>query len=271
MKTKPEAVSPKMFQKALATVQGRTEKAVRACIRRPTPNAIHEARIAVRKLTTAVSLMPKRFRRDAKTVKAMKALRLFYTACAKIRDIDAMISALSTFGDLKDIKANLKKRRSVLLARVLSSGGEVGTLAFSRPTDVSRRRLRKRLNRLLDERAERAAGLYQVAAGGEEKVAELHMLRKECRHIMYLLDFVKEDARVKSVKVDLEDAREKLGSIRDDDVLLDVLRRHEEEVAVAEVAATVSAGRLSKYRKFFSNQTARGRRPKLLGKILSLT
>jgi CHAD domain-containing protein len=159
----------------------------------------------------------------------------------------------------------------VLLARVLSSGGEVGTLALPRPTDVSRRRLRKRLNKLLDERAERAADLYRTAAVGEEKVAELHMLRKECRHIMYLLDFVKEDTRVKSVKMDLEDAREKLGSVRDGDVLLDVLRRHEEEAAVAEVAAAVSTGRQVKYRKLFSNHTAQGRKPKLLESILSLT
>lgn len=268
---KPEPVSPTRFQKVLATVQARTEKAVRACIRHPTPEAIHEARIAARKLTTAVSLMPKGFRRDDKTVKTMKALRLFYTACAKIRDIDSMMSALSTLGDLKDVIVDLKKRRSVLLARVHSSGDEVGRLALPRPTDDAGRRLRKRLNKLLDERAKRASDLYRIAAGGEEKVAELHMLRKECRHIMYLLDFAKEDARVKSVKMDLEDAREKLGSMRDDDVLLDVLRGVQENAPVVEAAAAVSAGRLVKYRKFFSGQTAQGKRPRLLESILSLT
>jgi CHAD domain-containing protein len=268
---KSEPVSPTRFQRALAAVQGRTERAVRACIRRPTPETIHEARIAARKLTTAVSLTPKGFRKDVKTVKTIKALRLFYTACAKIRDIDAMMSALSTFGDLEDVMADLKKRRSVLLARVFSSGDEASRLALPRPTDDARRRLRKRLNRLLDERAKRASRLYWIAAGGEEKVAELHNLRKECRHIMYLLDFANEDARVKSVKMDLEDTREKLGSMRDDDLLLDVLRGHEENAAVAEVVAAVSAGRLTKYRRFFSSQTAQGKGPRLLESILSLT
>jgi CHAD domain-containing protein len=268
---KPEAVSPTRFQKAFATVQQRNERAVRACIRRPTPEAIHEARIAVRKLTTAVSLMPKGFRRDANTVKTMKALRLFYTGCAEIRDIDATMGALSTFGDLKDVKADLKKRRSVLLTMVLSSGDEVSRLALPKPMDDSRRRLRKRLNRLLDERAERASCHYRIAAGGEEKVAELHSLRKDCRHILYLLDFANEDDRVKSVKMDLEDAREKLGSMRDDDVLLGVLRGHRENVAAIEVAAAVSAGRLVKHSKFFSSQTAQGKRPRLLESILSLT
>jgi CHAD domain-containing protein len=271
---KPEAVSTARFQRTFATMQRRNERAVRACIKRPTPEAIHEARITVRKLTTTFSLMPKEFRRDTKTVRTMKALRLFYTACARTRDVDSAMSALSIYGDLSDLKgviAGLKKHRSVLLARVLSSGDEVSRLALPRPTDDTRRRLRKRLNRLLDERAGRASYLYWIAAGGKEKVTELHNLRKECRHIMYLLDFVNEDAGIKAVKTDLEDAREKLGSIRDDDVLLDMLRSHEENAAVAEVAAAVSAGRLTKYRKFFSSQTAQGKRPKLLESILSLT
>jgi CHAD domain-containing protein len=268
---KPKAVSPTRFQKTLETVQGRTERVVRACIEHPTPEAIHEVRIAVRKLTTAVSLMPRGFRRDVKTVKTMKALRIFYTACAKIRDIDATMGALLSFGDLKDIAADLKKRRSVLLARVLSSGDEVSRLALPAPEDDARRRLRKRLNKLLDERAERASRLYRIAASGDEKVVELHMLRKECRHIMYLLDFANEDVAVKSLKMDLEDAREKLGSMRDDDVLLDVLRGYERNAVAVEAAAAVSAGRLVKYRKFFSSQTAQGRRQKLLESILSLT
>ncbi len=268
---KPEVVSPKRFPRALATMRWRTEMAIRACMRRPTPEAIHEARIAVRKLTTAVSLMPKGFRRDAMTVKTMKALRLFYTACAKIRDIDAAMGALSSFGDLKDVKADLKKHRSVLLARVLSSGDEVSRLALPEPADDTRRRLRRRLNKLLKERTERLSRVYRIAASGEEKVAELHMLRKECRHMMYLLDFANEDAGVKSVKAEFEDAREKLGSIRDDDVLLDVLKGHESNAAAVDAAAAVSAGRLAKYRKFFSSQSAKGKRPKLLESVLSLS
>jgi CHAD domain-containing protein len=200
----------------------------------------------------------------------MKALRLFYTACTKVRDVDATTGALSTFGDLKDVRADLKKRRSVLLARVLSSADEVSRLALPKPKGDTRKRLRKRLNKLLNERAERTSRFYRVAASGEEKIAELHMLRKECRHIIYLLDLVDGDAGVKSVKMNLEDARQKLGSMRDDDILLDVLRGYEKKAA-AEAAVAVSADRLVKYRRFFSDQTVPGKRPKLLESILSLT
>jgi CHAD domain-containing protein len=268
---KPEPVSQARFQEAFVSARVRTERAIRACLKRPTPEAIHEARIAIRKLTAVVSLMPKGFRRDGKTVKTMKALRLFYNNCAKIRDIDAMMGALSAdtaFDDLKEVVASLERRRSALLARVLSSGDKARGLVFPRQADDTRRRLSKRLNKLLVKGAGRAGDLYRVAASGEEKVAELHKLRKECRHIMYLLDSAKEDAKVKSVKTDLEDAREKLGSIRDDDLLLGVLRGARDSNPV-EVA--VSAGRLAKYRKFFASQTAQGKRPKLLGSILSLT
>ena len=270
---RPEPMSPTRFQTTLAKAQARTERAVEICIKRPTPEAIHQARISVRKLMAALSLMPKGFRRDNRTVKTSKDLRNFYTACAKIRDIDAMTHTLSTgvaFSDLKTVVVDLKKRRSVLLARVLSSGSEVTRLRLPKPTDDTRKRLRKRLNKLLDERVARASDLYRIAASGEEKVAELHELRKECRRIMYLVEFANEDAKVKSVMADLEDAREKLGSIRDDDVLLNFLRGVREGNHT-EAAAAVFASRRTKYKLFFSGQTDQGKRPRLLEGILSLT
>lgn len=271
---RPEPIPQARFQKAFASAKAKTEKAVRGCTRRATPEAIHEARTAIRKLTTAVSLMPKGFRRDRRTVKTMKALRLFYDDCAKIRDIDAMTSALSTssaFGDMGDVIAGLKKRRLVISARVLSSGDKASRLALPRPVDGTRRRLGRRLDRLLDKRTERVREIYRIAAEGEDKVAELHELRKQCRHVMYLLDFVNGNARVESVKKDLEDAREKLGSIRDDDVLLDVLRRIRRSPPATETAAAVAADRLIKYREFFSGQKSRNSRPKLLESISTLT
>jgi len=269
---KPEPVSQARFQKSFASAKVRAERAMRACLRRPTPEAIHEVRIAIRKLTAVVSLMPKGFRRDRRTVKTMRALRLLYNDCARIRDIDVVMGALSTdtaLGDLKGVVASLKRRRSALLARVLSSGEKAKGLLFPKQADDTRKRLGKRLNRLLAKRAGRAGDLYRIAASGEEKMAELHKLRKECRRIMYLLDSAKEDAKVKSAKMDLEGARERLGSIRDDDLLLGVLRSTKE--STPEVVATVSAGRLVKYRKFFASQTANDKRPKLLESILSQT
>jgi len=271
---RPESVSSARFQNACSTTHVRTTKAMRACIKDPTPEAIHETRIAIRKLTTAVSLMPRRFRRDDQNVKTMEALRLFYTDCAKLRDVDAMMSALSTYvaiGDLGDVMAGLKKRRLALASRVVSSGYEELKFALRGPANDTRGRLSKRLKKLLKERGKRAIDLYWIAARGEKKVAELHRLRKECRHIMYLLDFANDEAKVKSIKLDLEEAREKLGSMRDDDLLLDLLGPTKDSTPAAKVAAAVRNGRLIKYRKFFHGQTVRGKGSKLVESILSLT
>jgi CHAD domain-containing protein len=269
-----ESVSPRKFRKDFSTIQARTVEAIRACIRRPTPEAIHEARIAIRKLTTAVSLMPREFREDGKMVRTGKALRVLYTDCAKIRDIDAMTNALSNnvaLGDLKSVMADLRERRTALASKIGRSGNEVKRLTLRRPTDDTRRRLRKRLNKILARRADQACDLYWVAASSEENLAELHQLRKECRCIMYLLDFANDDARVKSARLELEDARDKLGSIREDDVLLDFLRDTRVSAPVLKLISAVSAGRLTKYRKFFAGQTARALEPKLLESIQGLT
>ena len=271
---KPEPVSTKKFQKAFATTKARTAMALQACTIRPTPEAIHEARIAIRKLTTIVSLMPRGFRRDGRTVETARALRLFYNDCARIRDVDAMLKTLSTgtvFGDLTKVMGDLRKRRSALSARVLESRDKMSRLAFPKPMDVNRRGLSKRLDKLLTKRAGRASELYRIVSRRQEKVVELHKLRKECRHLMYLLDYAKENPIIKSARLDFENAREKLGSIRDDDVLLDLLRGTTASASVANAYAVVSAGRSSKYRKFFSDQMVRGKTPRLVESVLSLT
>jgi len=271
---KREPISPTKFQRSFATSKARTKTAVEACIGLPSPEAIHEARIATRKLTTIVSLMPKRFRRDDRTVKAMDAFRLFYTDCAKIRDIDVLTSALSkdvANEKVKNIVEGLKAKRSVLLEGVFKSGVETSRLALPGFTHNTRRRLGKRLNKLLDRRARRAVELYHIAVGGDEKSVELHKFRKECRHILYLLNFAKENSGVKSVKTELEDAKEKLGSIRDDDLLLNLFKNMHETVPIAKIVAAVSADRLAKYNNFFSVRGIRGRNPRLIEAVMRLT
>ena len=267
---KPEPVSHARFQKSLSALQRRAEEAARDCIDRPTPDAIHEARIAIRKLKAGVSLAPREFRRDKKTVKSLKALDALYADCAKIRDIDTMAETLSAAWAAeatKDVVAHLKRRRSLLLDRVMGSAIETRKLQFPKSESLQRARLRKRLRRLLDERTARAVRLYTVAASGEQYVEELHALRKECRRIMYLMDFVKGSARVKPIRDELEDARQRLGLIREDDVLLDLIKGFRGGPRGV-IVDRVASGRQAKYRDFFSKQGLAD--PKLLKGIRSL-
>jgi CHAD domain-containing protein len=250
---KPEPISLAEYRDAFEAARMRAERAALACVREPTPDAIHEARISVRKVMAALSLLPRRPRNTETTLKAKKRLRVFYKACAKIRDIDAITGALSGENPgpgLDGILRNLESERAALLASAVKSAKKVPGLRLRAPDGDTRIRLRKRLNKLLTERAGRAAQLQQTAAKGEKRVAELHRLRKECRRIKYLLDFAVEDEMVDSAQDTLERAREKLGSIRNDDLLMEALKGAKGR-RCAELAEAVAAARSARFREFF--------------------
>ena len=165
--------------------------------------------------------------------------------------------------------AGLRKRRSVLSARVLSSGDKVSRLALPAPVDDTRRRLRRRLNKLLDEKTERVSVIYRIAAEGEEKVAELHELGSSagtsCTSSI-------SRTGMKS-RIGQEGPRGRKGEARVNKGRRCAVRRaqtHPAKPSSSETAAAVAAGRLIKYREFFSGQKSRNSRPKLLESILSL-
>ncbi len=263
---KLDPVSPNSFRKKFSASVARVEKTARLCAEQPTSDAVHEARIAIRKVMAAVSLMPKEYRNDVKTKMAINDLRLFYRACAEIRDIDVIEHALSenaTHGSFESIIHDLGRKRSALLSRAAKSGDKFKGLRIPSVKLVAEKRLRKRLTKQLQERTDRALRFYKSASGSERRVTELHKLRKECRRMMYLLGFAKQDGAVNIAKAALEEARTTLGSIRDDDLLLEVLGAVEEDAA-AKLAAIVSSSRRSKYERFFAPASHTSGGPMLL-------
>ena len=251
---KPDPISPEAFRRKFSGSLTRAERAAQLCVKQPTSGAVHEARISIRKVMAAVSLMPREFRADRMTRKAIKRLRLFYKACAETRDIDTMVRTLSdrlTYGDVGSIIRDLSDRRSLLVASLVRSGDKVKELRMPHIGEVTEKRLRKRLSKVLLERAERAVKFYKAAAINESQLTDLHKLRKECRRIMYLLGYADQGGALKTLKAVLEDARTRLGSIRDDDLLLAVLRSAKQNAPIKLVEA-LSASRHAKYVRFFT-------------------
>jgi len=251
---KADPLPPGEFRKKFSTSIKRAERSAHSCVQKPTSEAVHEARISIRKVMAATSLMPRDFRNDGRTRKALDSLRLFYRACAEVRDIDTMMQTLSEHasqGGVENIIRRLTHRRSVLITRVVRSGEKVEDLRMPRIMEVSEKHFDKRLNKLLCQRAERAMKYYQSAASSEGRKKELHKLRKECRRIMYLLGFSSQGNAVKTAVTTLEDARAMLGSIRNADLLLDVLASARQNQCV-QLRQAVSASRHKKYREFFT-------------------
>ncbi len=255
---KIEAVDPSDVREALGYSKRRVERAAKSCMEGATPKAVHEARTSIHKLLTAVSLTPKRFRTDAETRKALRRVKLFYKSCADIRDIDTIVHTLASDDRLRSaegVARELHKGRVLLLSEMLRSARRSNLGDLPKPEPGTKRRLRARLLRLIEAKAVEALRSYDIAGSDQRRQSDLHSLRKECREIRYLLDFAVPSEEVDEAKAVLEEARSKLGAIRDDDLTLHALMR---AAGNSQLSSAVADSRRRKYAAFFAKGAESG-------------
>jgi CHAD domain-containing protein len=254
---KIEAVPVDSFLANLKQAELRARRTVKQCGKNPTAEAIHEARRAIRKLRAAIALMPRRYRKDVKSKKTMRAIGRFYSAATKVRDLDIIcqnISAHAASLDVHALLARARLERSASLNEGLALVEKIRDSRLPIPQKDSQGRLQRRLEKLVRRRADSLRTLYPKVAADEKNVKELHQLRKNCRELADVLDQAKRTAKIRAVVGALDEFRVLLGSIRDDDVVLDRLRLSDRSEAAAPLGKRFGEIRRQKYRDFLSRQ-----------------
>jgi hypothetical protein len=132
-------IAPNAALAKLKEAESRTRRSILRCAKDPKPDAVHDARVAVRKLRSGVRLMPREYRKDQDVRNSVRELRGFYSACADFRDNASLMAILSALdGRLSEgLTSTLAKRvRSISGAYPLGQGG-------SRTSTSSRRWCRR--------------------------------------------------------------------------------------------------------------------------------
>jgi len=191
---------------------------------RPSPDQIHDLRVAVRRIQTMRRLMPRRVRVSADSKRYDLTLKSVLKATSQLRDMDTLVGTLESHkGNIPvELLVSLENERSDAAARAKAA---VRALVDVPAPDLGASRLRgKRLSRRLRKRARKqsrdASALLTAVLSDESKVEELHSLRKEVKKMRYLLELAdKAPARISS----LTKWQEALGSIHDLDVAVSYL------------------------------------------------
>jgi CHAD domain-containing protein len=261
-------LSPDVTQAKMRKSRSRARRIVLQCAKDPNPDSVHEARIAIRKLRASVSLTPRKYRKDPAVKMCMGKLEDFYSEAAKLRDIDTVTAELAKAGRSGNdrLMQTLAKRRSQRLGQVASRARGLRTVRLPPLPGLKEKALAKRLNRLVTELAVVIGSLHSSALGNEKEVERLHKLRKKCRELMYVLEYAKPDARTKRAERLLEEARLELGSIMDDDIVLEFLW---EVKAPPQLRSKFAQTRHAKFMKLVSSQSKAGKSG-LLAAVASL-
>jgi len=193
---------------------------------RPSPDEVHDLRVAARRIQVVRGLLPRRVRssQDSKTFNA--ALKSVLKATSQLRDMDTLTVTLkSCRGNLPvGPVVSLENQRSDTAARAKEtvaalSDSKVPELEASR---LRGRRLSKRFRKGVRKHSKMASALLTQVLNDESKAVELHSLRKEVKKLRYLLELAdKTPARLPS----LSRWQESLGAIHDLDVAIAYLKR----------------------------------------------
>ena len=224
------SVSPGEFLSVYRRQLERTRKLLARCARDPSYDNIHDARASIRKLEAALSLMPKSFRRDRRSVSFMSRLESFYDLTTSLADHEAALRVLVALDPGSQPRA-LPPRTIQEQADLQTKARTLATLARGlipphvRRDDLSRRKLTARLRKRSATLARKVVVNGRGAAEGRHDIRELHRLRRDTRRLRYVIRYFEPSKGRSTLCQQLRSIQDFLGSVRDCDGALLLLSR----------------------------------------------
>jgi CHAD domain-containing protein len=215
---------------------------------------IHELRVAVRRFTVSSTLLPKKLRGKPSTHRfCIKSAELFRIN-TEIRDSDIIAAKLSGYDDhaTEPLLQKLKAERDskLLEARAQARSLAVEKLPVIRKKDLSRKRLQKKFNKETEKIGTRIVERLPIVVSDSKRIEDLHSLRKDCKRLRYLIELAPKDEEVLRAIVILHEWQDTLGSIRDDDITIEFLRKNMHNHPVADLLYDITSTRNKRYEAF---------------------
>lgn len=225
------------------------------CVRglpdRPSPDAIHDLRVAARRAQVLHRFLPRRTRRTGDSGKFDLALKSVLRATSHLRDLDTLKSTLELHRASlpSELLLSLDNDRSDAAAAARATVGKLSSeLALGVDTSgLGGRDLTKKLRRRVKRRGRRVTKLLTAVISDEGKVEELHTLRKEVKKLRYLLELAEKIPPESAV---LTKWQESLGAIHDLDVAMGYLQESRLEFPREMTLRELRRSRHSSYVKF---------------------
>ena len=227
---------------------------VKAYLRDPNAENVHRLRTATRRLQAAFALLPKTTRKQNKAQKAMTRIKKLMKANASVRDQDIILSKLSTYKqdpryqrlieDLrKSRKSHLEQAKELALSVQKNPGPRV------KPRGLSETVLQRRYDKVARKLGSKITNELPVVRGDPSKVEELHVVRRDCKQLRYVLE-MGEFSRPPKPLVALRSWQDLLGTIRDHDVMIAYLRGLNKSPEIQLALNMETESRNDNYRKF---------------------
>lgn len=243
-------------------------------IKEPNEENIHDIRKAIRRLEASYRSLPSKKARKKRVIREYTEYsKKLFSINSQIRDFDVISEKLT--GDenpaqqdvIKSIEGSIMKQRKTKLDEAISFALELRKLRVPKLTKkikVSNKRSKKRFSKVIGKFATRIEHNLPIVVNDNERVTELHELRKDCKKLRYILELLPEnnakdqttekDDYVSKLMEKLENVQDLLGIIHDYDTMIAYLKQRKgtgtRSTLVHSILAKINQERQNKYKEF---------------------
>ncbi len=185
-------ISKPVFLKSYEAAVSSRRKRLRALVKSPDEEAVHDARTAVRRLEAHIEVLPGKVRRSAKMAELQKRDDRVMRLTAEVRDLDVIVE------EVVRQDAAAKER---LLSRIDEDRMEAWERAAAAmaaglkarppsidPEDLSQARLQERFEKVARRLAREIEKLMPLVVADPDEHERLHKLRIKCKKLRYVLE-----------------------------------------------------------------------------------
>ncbi len=247
-------ITPRSYAQSLSKSEKNLSDRVKAYLKEPNEENVHDLRVSIRRLLTAASILPKKIRGQKQSKKHLEGYEKLFKLNAKARDLDIILSKLPPHEDdpvyAKIVKQLNEARESAVkkAQRYASSIKEKKNPSVS-TEDLSGSAIQKRFKKTASSLSKRLKKHLRIVVKEPTNTVELHKLREDSRRLRFTLEMDDTPETSKLLPV-LETWQEVLGKIRDSDIFIERFELERDSSKLREVLNREKADRNDNYTRF---------------------
>jgi CHAD domain-containing protein len=247
-------ITPQSYTQSLSKSEKTVSDRVKAYIKEPSEENVHDLRTSIRRLLTTANVLPKTVRRQKEFKRYLESYRKLLRLNAKVRDVDIILRKLPHHGDdpvfsklakqLQEIRESSLKRAK-RFASSIKSKRDFSVEAKELSSPLIQKRFRKTASTL----TKTLKTHLRIVVKEPKNLDELHKLREDSRSLRFTLEMDDSPETSKLMPV-LEKWQDVLGEIRDSDIFISRVEDGKFSSKLKEVLEKEKSGRQENYEKF---------------------
>jgi CHAD domain-containing protein len=246
-------ITPSSYKENLSKSEKSFSDKVKAYLKDPTEENVHDLRTSIRRLLTAASILPKRIRASKESRKYLDNCVRLLRLNTKVRDIDIILSKLPSHGDdpaYAKLARQLNKAREGSIKKGLRLASSIKDGNNTIPAeDLPSSKIQRRFRKSAAALSKRLKSHLRIVTKDPKNTAELHKLREDSRRLRFTLEMDDTPETSKLLPV-LETWQDTLGKIRDSDIFISHFEHGANSAEIKQVLDAEKSVRNENYEKF---------------------